>query len=307
MEILLNEEKLEFTIENEKSLGEIVKGIESWIALSDHIITSMRLGDTDLFSEPVDKWQNIPLEKIGSLAFTTKSTGEVYISNMETVLNYLSLLKACAAKKDSKAMNELRGGFPFMLESLAYISRNGQDGELESRIADLSGLFNELEPGLFSGWTSEKAGKADELIDFISSRVSRKMEKSIDPETALKEIIASLKASLKEITEVSILLQTGKDKRAMEIISSFSDNLQGLLPVLVAMERSGKVNLREWTVSGMLFREFYGELNRILKQMIEAFNIRDYVLIGDLMEYEIAPRLNELVLACETRKGAGDH
>jgi hypothetical protein len=305
MEILLNEKKLEFTLENEKSLGDIVNGIENWVGLSDHIITSLRLGDTDLYSEPSEKWRNIPLDKVSSLAVTTKSAGEVYITNMETVLNYLILLKNCVKTKDAKALNELKSGFPFMLQSLSYISRSGNDAELENRIAGLSVFFNGLEPGLFTGWTAEKAGKANEMIDFIAHRVTAEMEKSKNPQNALKEILAALRNSIKDITEVSILLQTGKDKRAMEIISEFSDNLQKLLPVLVAMDRSGEINLKELKVSTQPFRDFYNNLNQVLKQMVEAFNSRDYVLIGDLMEYEIAPKLNELILTCETRIKGG--
>ena len=45
----------------------------------------------------------------------------------------------------------------------------------------------------------------------------------------------------------------------------------------------------------MSFEEYYNELNSVLKELIDAFHINDSVLIGDLLEYEIAPRLEGLI------------
>jgi hypothetical protein len=39
---------------------------------------------------------------------------------------------------------------------------------------------------------------------------------------------------------------------------------------------------------------FYQDLNSVLSELLEAFAAKDSVLIGDLMEYEIAPRLEQL-------------
>ena len=47
-------------------------------------------------------------------------------------------------------------------------------------------------------------------------------------------------------------------------------------------------------ISGKDYNVFYSELNKVLKELLEAFKLKDSVLIGDLMEYEMAPRLEEL-------------
>jgi hypothetical protein len=41
-------------------------------------------------------------------------------------------------------------------------------------------------------------------------------------------------------------------------------------------------------------QSFYRELNSVLSELLQAFETRDSVLIGDLMEYEVAPRLGRL-------------
>ena len=48
------------------------------------------------------------------------------------------------------------------------------------------------------------------------------------------------------------------------------------------------------TIDGRTLPAFCRELNAVLGELIEAFQARDSVLIGDLMEYEMAPRLQTL-------------
>ena len=52
----------------------------------------------------------------------------------------------------------------------------------------------------------------------------------------------------------------------------------------------------------MSFEKYYNELNGFLKELIDAFQINDSVLIGDLLEYEIAPRLEGLIQFIERLK-----
>ncbi|MBN1410235.1 MAG: hypothetical protein JW969_05270 [Spirochaetales bacterium] len=300
MEILLNNEKLEFTLENEKSLGDVIRGIENWISLSDHIITSLKLGEKDLFLEPLESWHSIPVKEIHSLQVTTKPSNELFLNNMETVINYCSLLKKCLAEKDKNQLSELSSGYPFMIQSLDLISKNFPQDEFINLTAEVKNLFNGLPPDMLSRWNDEQFRKGNEYLEGIIDFITLELEKSQDPYRAFANIVSKIKSSLKNITEVSIQLQTGKDKMAMETISAFSDNLQELLPVLIKLEKAGAIDLKEWKISDVPFNEFYNGLNLILNQLVEAFNNNDYVLIGDLMEYEIAPKLNEFILSYES-------
>jgi hypothetical protein len=43
--------------------------------------------------------------------------------------------------------------------------------------------------------------------------------------------------------------------------------------------------------------EFYGSFNDVLRQLTDAFEHKDAVLIGDLAEYEILPRMKSFFAA----------
>jgi hypothetical protein len=72
----------------------------------------------------------------------------------------------------------------------------------------------------------------------------------------------------------------------MEAVVRFSELSQRLLAQL------GRLRVPE--VGGREPREFFAELNRVLGELLSAFQARDTVLIGDLLEYEVAPRLRQL-------------
>ncbi len=97
--------------------------------------------------------------------------------------------------------------------------------------------------------------------------------------------------SIEEIGEVAVLLQTGKDRQAMETIIRFSELFQCLVRIFSSLKLTAKNHSR---IGGKSFDTFFTELNLMLEELLEAFNHQDSVLIGDLLEYEIAPRLEEL-------------
>jgi hypothetical protein len=72
----------------------------------------------------------------------------------------------------------------------------------------------------------------------------------------------------------------------MEAVVRFSELCQRLLGLL------GRLGVP--AVGGQAPREFFEALNRVLQELVSAFQARDTVLIGDLLEYEVAPRLRQL-------------
>jgi len=95
--------------------------------------------------------------------------------------------------------------------------------------------------------------------------------------------MADLRARVEKLPEVSVLLQTGKDKQAMDTIIGFTDSVQAVLalvPFLAPDPERGRM---------------IAELTPILRDLVAAFDAKDSVLIGDLLEYEVAPRVTRLI------------
>ncbi|RKX82430.1 MAG: hypothetical protein DRP57_09910, partial [Spirochaetes bacterium] len=138
----------------------------------------------------------------------------------------------------------------------------------------------------------------EEIIRLISQIIANTEEALNEiqyPAEALRSITDKLHASAEEIGEVSVLLQSGKDKQAMDYVVKFSDLTQRFFRILTALGDSGKIQLNSIKIQGKKSSEFYHDLNNILNQLLDAFHVQDSVLIGDLLEYEIAPRMEILM------------
>ena len=103
-----------------------------------------------------------------------------------------------------------------------------------------------------------------------------------------------------QLEQIPVQLQSGKDKAANVIITQLADlvdnvchtaSLAALFPDLYA----------KLAVDGKSITEFFAEFSDILNDFRQALEDKDTVLIGDLAEYEISPRLIALADAVETQ------
>jgi hypothetical protein len=101
------------------------------------------------------------------------------------------------------------------------------------------------------------------------------------------------------LREISVQLQTGKDGKVMETINAFSISLQNLYQALPLLSIT---TLRDATpdIDGIALTAWPTELSPLLSDLLDALKKHDTVLVGDLSEYEIAPRIERLgaVLSC---------
>ena len=85
------------------------------------------------------------------------------------------------------------------------------------------------------------------------------------------------------LAEIAVQLQTGRDRDAMATVAGLCDAVQRLLPLVAFLPPDGG---RERLIV---------DLNATLRDLLAAFEAKDTVLIGDLAEYEVAPRLAQLL------------
>lgn len=105
-----------------------------------------------------------------------------------------------------------------------------------------------------------------------------------------KELSSTL---AEEIKTLSVKFISGKDKEANSIIAKLADLIDSLCHTasLSALFPQKFGNLR---IEGKTFPEFFKDFSEILRDFENAFESKDTVLMGDLGEYEISPRLIQL-------------
>ena len=161
----------------------------------------------------------------------------------------------------------------------------------EQDLNQLSLLFRDSDADAILSWPEQRRNESIELIGRVEAQVALRLREITNPREALRLLLQDLNRSIKEIGEVAVLLQTGKDRQAMETITRFSELSQCLVRIFSSLKLTPENNDK---IGGKSFDAFFTELNLMLEELLAAFKHQDSVLIGDLLEYEIAPRLEEL-------------
>ncbi|HIW36386.1 MAG TPA: hypothetical protein IAA30_05330 [Candidatus Treponema faecavium] len=96
-----------------------------------------------------------------------------------------------------------------------------------------------------------------------------------------------------EIETIPVLLQSGKDKAASEIIQSFAD-IASRFCQSVSLTVLFDDMYQTRSIDGMSVNDFFASFSSILTEFASALAVKDTVMIGDLAEYEIKPRIDTI-------------
>ena len=285
MDILINDRKIYYTLENERFLREVIQGIQTWLMASHFVITSVKADSQDVTELTDNERDKTPLEGIQLLEIGAQLPEELLHSNLETIVTCLELLEQAIDNQENSQLDGLKDAYPYLLSSLKV---SGLAGKKDDDFDLLSGLGSPSDVG--------------EISDDVLSAVGRMKEKAIgalrdlhSPRDLVQSIIGRLSTSSAEIAEVSLLLQTGGDQEAMNRIVRFSDLCDTILRFLSLISHSRRISLEELNIGEQKIEDFFTSLNDTLLELLSAFQNQDSVLIGDLLEYEVAPRLDRLV------------
>ncbi|MBQ0162938.1 MAG: hypothetical protein KBS84_07260 [Treponema sp.] len=124
-----------------------------------------------------------------------------------------------------------------------------------------------------------------------------KLDVSVISELAVAESFKQSAAEMKELVEllknIPVEMQSGKDAAAKKTIIKLSDVMNAFCSTVtwssLFPEAFGNIKIEDKTLS-----DFLAEMSPILKDFSEALENSDSVLLGDLSEYEICPRLESL-------------
>ena len=290
MVITINESPADISLEHEQSLKEVIDGLDRWLKKEGFFMSGVMVNGKAVSLEDPGL-TDLAVAEIQTLDIFAHELKELVLENVGTVYQYLYLLQSNITEGNTENISELLGELPFILTSIDKVLGSG-DTSFSDRLkamVDEAGFSN----GVVKGEKQNLIAYLSTLILFLENLIREKT----DPESEFFKTVRALHASIPGLREVTVLLQTGKDREAMETIITFSEISAKLTRLFPLVENSGAISTGSVKINGVSFGEFYSELNDFLHQLLEAFENEDSVLIGDLLEYEIAPRLESLVSA----------
>ncbi len=124
-----------------------------------------------------------------------------------------------------------------------------------------------------------------------------KFEFSIVTENDIKASFSKLSELFGQLAnqmeEVPVALQSGKNLEVSESIKKLADSIDQFCHIATLASLFPETFSSE-SLNGINFKDFFAEFSPILKDFEDALQNNDTVMLGDLSEYEICPRLKAI-------------
>ena len=271
MEIRINGQKAYVTIDNEKTIGEVMAGMDEWLANSGHRLSGLSIDGQAADASSLEAFFSKAVDKVKEIDIFTSSLAEL---TSQTMLNLIGDIE------EYEGLN---------FDEKSKFCENWKN-RAQARFAaeQLPDVF-ELYANTFSGGSLSPA-----MLRSITEEWLREVE---DPAGEFTRINPLLDEICSRLVDLPLDVQTGKDARAAETIGIFS----GIAEKIIRIERQLIIQglLREAGNNEKPVAQLINEFGGAVKELLEAYERRDSVLVGDLAEYEIAPKLRELYAAIE--------
>lgn len=292
MQILVNGNPLAIEARQGASLGEVLAQADELIEKTGAIIVDIQLDGVELGAEGYAAAASRPAESVSRLEIGVEAAYEVRIRTIGTLLELLALTTR-AAEGDEASEEDWR---------------TLREGSADIRDA-FGGLFAADELSFVKLLAEELEAAGDEPDEVAKARIAAQSERcaSIFGErlAELREPAVEMRAAAKlfesraeELADIPVLLQTGKEDQAMKTVLYFIEVFNKVIRIIPELGQAG-VDTEALKIGEQGLGEFYGAFNGILRELTEAFEHKDAVLIGDLAEYEVLPRMRSFFAAME--------
>jgi len=287
----VNNEPIQFALEGEDNLGQVVNQLQEWLLDNRLTISGLVVDGNDLPLYAPERWNTHPLGNVSNVSVTASTYREMKLSTFQTILQYVVLLHNGIEERRYADLKELLAEYRYIRKSLIDLIGPVRPELGELRLDDLLDRS-----GLLEGRQVDDEEREGLLVHLknLQFLVIDRMKEITQPEQEAAFAAVLLQQTIPEISEVSLLLQTGKDREAMAAVVRFTELLGKVIRIVPYVYESNPA-IRERVTDGKSLADVTGDLNRFLNELVDAFTAQDSVLIGDLLEYEVAPRVQQVV------------
>jgi hypothetical protein len=272
MRIYINEKPADIVLEAEKTVGDLLSGIEDWLSSSEHRISGLRIDGEPVDLAAMSAAFERSLEHIDALNLIVSSWDELALEALLNSKEDIAFYKA-ASVEDKVCLKNLWDNDP-----AAYF--------LSDHIPDIFARLKKT----FSG----EGLSPDEISEMLDERV----RELTNVDTEFRNMASLIEAIAKRLEDLPLDIQTGQDRKATETVSIFTNTAEKLLRLIHILTIQG-MSLENVAIEGQPLAVFIEAFTALLKELLLAYESKDVVLMGDVAEYEISPRLLKLYAAIE--------
>ncbi len=111
---------------------------------------------------------------------------------------------------------------------------------------------------------------------------------------SFKDIATRFGELIEAMKLISLQFQNGQDKKALVTVTHLADTVDYFCKA-TALSTLFPEKFADMNIDGVAIQDFFGDFMAILTDFEEAFKNSDSVMLGDLAEYEITPRIESII------------
>jgi len=272
MEIKINDSPLDYSLDNENTLGEVLANLEGWLVNSGHRIVNLFIDDTEVDASMLEEAFSKKLDTIKSIKIKTNIIADLTAESLQSLLEDIDDF-------ENLKFDEKKNFYDKWKESAQaqYIS------------VEITDLYAYCVNTFLNGdlHTVTLRSIVEEIIREVSNPVDE-----------LKKIESILNEICERLVDLPLDIQTGKDSRAAQTIQLFSAITEKIFRIVRQLDTQNYLSKADEIKP---ITQLITEFGNILKDLLEAYEKNDSVLVGDLTEYEASPKIKELYNAILAR------
>ena len=290
VQILINDETLDVTMEKERNLGEVYDFLCNWMKEAGMYPLALRLDSQETNLLQGSHWKERLIDDVNCFNLRAGSINQLQQQQMMTIIDYLLLLQQLIARiqrgeQVEKEFANAYAEYGHVRSALPQIVRLNEENFAEDfKLLDQS--VAEMERG---GKNPPELLKFNENLEQLRSILLDRLYETAYPIQAMKNAAAILKDILPTLAEAGIFLQTGNERDAYGLVFKISEMIAKSIRIMEILSIEYPQNpFNE-------LRENIRKLVTIIDEINETMKNKDSVMLADILEYDLHEQLRIVV------------
>ncbi len=271
---------IDFQLEHEETLGDVISELQGWLSQGRAFIAGLSVDDEALLAGDRLAWEARPLSSIGTVKVRTSSFVQERIDALAVIAEYFQLAaRACHEGTDDELAAILtewpnvRAGISDSLSASL-----GAGAESWSRVDE---QVREVQAKPGDVVARSRLGRT---VDGVALIAVDRVREQLEPRGEARAAAATLGRIRPEVESVSVRMQTGEGREAVASLLRFIELTAKVIRVTEALDTDATLSDRVSTLAGQL------------RELEEGIENQDSVVIGDLLEYDLLPAVEDILV-----------
>jgi hypothetical protein len=318
VEVCINNYPVEFELEGETNIADIVDSVSSWARERELVFTEVHVDDERYF---VDDLPDRGIDGVSIINCIVRSRADVVFTTIDEGMRYCNRVSSFIAGDKEKnegagSIEDLAAGIDWIMEVLFAIfallgispdSFRIKDRLVGDHVRELAafrdGLGKAADGGDAIDYIRGGARLFSDLKDMfrfllLGDEMKKLIIQSIDSPDALIQSLKTLRddlpGQLENIEKTAIAFQTGKDADGSSGMDRFIDYVYLFTRTCYQSVPVFTVDLGSLSYGGVTLEQKNGKLHDLLNETIIILENNDIISLSDILEYEILPVMGDL-------------